>query len=80
MDESESERLRSFWLTILGFGSAVLEAASRVAAPGRVRVLGLPDRYVDHMTTRGEQLASAGLDVDGVERTVTSLLRPVPKA
>ena len=60
-----------------GFGSAVLEAAARVRGEGRlapVRVLGIPDRYVDHMTTREEQLASAGLDAASVARVVTKLL------
>ncbi|QDV07438.1 1-deoxy-D-xylulose-5-phosphate synthase [Planctomycetes bacterium Poly30] len=61
-----------------GFGSAVLEAASRApgASDGRmaqVKLLGIPDRYVDHMTTREEQLASVGLDPAGVERTVRQL-------
>ena len=58
-----------------GFGSAVLEAWSRLLSPeARVRVLGVPDRYVDHATTREEQLAEAGIDADGIERTVRSLL------
>jgi 1-deoxy-D-xylulose-5-phosphate synthase len=63
-----------------GFGSCVLEAASRTPVEGRaahVRVLGIPDRFVDHMTTREEQLASVGLDADGVERTVVQLLGSV---
>lgn len=61
-----------------GFGSAVLEAASRV--PGgdrplaRVKVLGIPDRFLEHRTTREEQLADAGLDPDTIERTLHSLL------
>ncbi|MEM9381400.1 MAG: 1-deoxy-D-xylulose-5-phosphate synthase [Planctomycetota bacterium] len=64
-----------------GFGSAVLEAAARIPVEGRaahVRVLGLPDRFVDHMTTREEQLASVGLDAAGVERTIAQLLGTVP--
>lgn len=61
-----------------GFGSAVLEAASRAPLPAdqrpaQIKLLGIPDRYVDHMTTREEQLASVGLDVSGVERTVMQL-------
>lgn len=66
-----------------GFGSAILEAASRVpeldAALARVKVLGIPDRYIDHMTTREEQLAAAGIDAASVERVVVGLLRPVPR-
>ena len=60
-----------------GFGSAVLEALSR--EPGttaRVRCLGIPDRYVDHMTSRDEQLVSVGLApadlVRAVEHGLTS--------
>lgn len=61
-----------------GFGSAVLEAASRAPQQGdarhaSVKLLGIPDRFVDHMTTREEQLASVGLDPSGVERTVRQL-------
>jgi 1-deoxy-D-xylulose-5-phosphate synthase len=64
-----------------GFGSAVLEAASRLprpraAAAAEVRVLGIPARYVEHMTTRGEQLAACGLDAEGIVRAVRSLLLP----
>jgi 1-deoxy-D-xylulose-5-phosphate synthase len=58
-----------------GFGSAVLEAYSRVPfARARVKVMGIPDRYVDHMTTREEQLAAVGLDAAGLERSVRNLL------
>ena len=63
-----------------GFGSAMLEASARIRVEGRtagVRVLGIPDRYVDHMTTREEQLASAGLDAPAVTRVVTQLLGKV---
>lgn len=60
-----------------GFGSAVLEAGARAHVGGRraqIRILGIPDRYVDHMTTREEQLAAAGLDVSSVVRLGTQLL------
>jgi 1-deoxy-D-xylulose-5-phosphate synthase len=60
-----------------GFGSAVLEFASRLPkARAQVRVLGIPDRYVEHMTTRAEQLAATGLDAEGVARAVRTLLAP----
>jgi 1-deoxy-D-xylulose-5-phosphate synthase len=60
-----------------GFGSAVLEALNALPpTPARVKVLALPDRFVDHKTTREEQLAEAGLDADGVERCVRALLQP----
>ncbi|MEC7233422.1 MAG: 1-deoxy-D-xylulose-5-phosphate synthase [Planctomycetota bacterium] len=60
-----------------GFGSAVLEAGARIHVSGRraqIRVLGIPDRYVDHMTTRDEQLAAAGLDLPAVIRLAKQLL------
>ena len=60
-----------------GFGAAVLEAASRAPQGerpnARVKVLGIPDRFIDHRTTREEQLAEAGLDEDGVERSLQAL-------
>jgi len=58
-----------------GFGSALLEAASRLPSPrARVRVLGVPDRFVPHMTSREEQLAGLGLDADGIVHAVKSWL------
>lgn len=62
-----------------GFGSAVLEAWSRLPLPAdergaRIKVLGIPDRYVEHMTTREEQLASVGLDADSIERALLQTL------
>ncbi len=62
-----------------GFGSAILEAASRVAAEGlaRIKVLGVPDRFIEHKSTREEQLHEVGLDADGVERTLRTLLHPL---
>ena len=59
-----------------GFGSAVLESIARLPGTNvRVRVLGIPDRYMTHMTSRGEQLATAGLDAAGVEQTVRGLFQ-----
>ena len=62
-----------------GFGSAVLEAANRLTAtessPGaRIKILGMPDRFLEHRTTVDEQLAEAGLDRERVGRTVRHLL------
>ena len=58
-----------------GFGSAVLEAHARLPhTSSKVRVLGIPDRYVEHRTTREEQLAALGLDAAGVEHVIQSLL------
>ncbi len=60
-----------------GFGSAVLEAWSRLPkASARVRILGIPDRFCDHKTTREEQLADVGLDVEGIAAQAVMLLRP----
>src|SRR5262249_23748020 len=53
-----------------GFGSAVLEAANAAGLDTRNVVrLGIPDRFIEH-AERGELLASLGLDVDGICRTV----------
>jgi 1-deoxy-D-xylulose-5-phosphate synthase len=60
-----------------GFGSAVLEALNQLPnASSRVRILAVPDRFVDHKSTREEQLAEVGLDADGIERAVRALLAP----
>ncbi len=59
-----------------GFGSAVLEVASRQPdARARVRILGIPDRFVDHMSTRDEQLETLGLDGQGIEKSIVAVLR-----
>jgi 1-deoxy-D-xylulose-5-phosphate synthase len=59
-----------------GFGAAVLEVAARLPdARARVRVLGIPDRFVEHMSSRDEQLASVGLDAEGIEKAVLSAFR-----
>jgi len=60
-----------------GFGSAVLEALQTMpAATARVRLVAIPDRYVEHRTTREEQLAECGLDADGLEHVIKNLLSP----
>lgn len=57
-----------------GFGSAVLEAASRAPnARAQVKLLAIPDRFIEHMTTREEQLAECGLDAESIERFVRQL-------
>ncbi|MFN0006938.1 MAG: 1-deoxy-D-xylulose-5-phosphate synthase [Planctomycetota bacterium] len=62
-----------------GFGSAVLEALNMLPnATARLRVLAIPDRFVEHRSTREEQLADVGLDAEGIERTVRALLAPAP--
>ena len=58
-----------------GFGSAVLEAWNRLPAPrARVRILGVGDHFVPHMTSRGEQLARAGIDAAGIAKVARNLL------
>ena len=53
-----------------GFGSAVLEAATDAGLEtGRIRRLGIPDRFVEH-GERGELLADLALDVDGIAEAV----------
>jgi 1-deoxy-D-xylulose-5-phosphate synthase len=57
-----------------GFGSAVLEAANAAGMDTRNLVrCGIPDRFIEH-GERGELLASLGLDVDGLCRTVREAL------
>jgi 1-deoxy-D-xylulose-5-phosphate synthase len=64
-----------------GFGSAVLEAANRLrAGAGRVRVLAVEDQFVEHATTREEQLAAQGLDQAGIERAARRLVQRVQEA
>jgi 1-deoxy-D-xylulose-5-phosphate synthase len=59
-----------------GFGSAVLEVASRLPiVRAQVRTLGVPDRFIEHMTTREEQLTACGLDADGIERAARGALQ-----
>jgi 1-deoxy-D-xylulose-5-phosphate synthase len=64
-----------------GFGSAVLEFAARLpGARAHVRALAIPDRFVEHMTTREEQLAALGLDATGVARSVRAFARAAQSA
>ncbi len=59
-----------------GFGAAILEVASRLPdARARVKILGVPDRFIEHMTTRDEQLAAAGLDAEGIEKSLVAIVR-----
>jgi 1-deoxy-D-xylulose-5-phosphate synthase len=60
-----------------GFGSAVLEALNQLPnATARLRILAVPDRFVEHRSSREEQLAEVGLDADGIERSVRALAAP----
>ena len=60
-----------------GFGSAVLEALNQLPnASARLRILAIPDRFVEHRSSREEQLAEIGLDAEGIERSVRALTAP----
>jgi len=64
-----------------GFGSAVLEAANRLrAGAGKVRVLAVEDQFVEHASSREEQLAAQGIDQAGIERAVRRLAQRVKEA
>jgi len=53
-----------------GFGSAVVEFASRTGLDaGLIQCSGLPDTWI-HQGTRAEQLAEAGLDIEGIKRAI----------
>ncbi|MBS3734798.1 MAG: 1-deoxy-D-xylulose-5-phosphate synthase [Phycisphaerae bacterium] len=57
-----------------GFGSAVLEAAAeRGLDASRLRLLGLPDRFVAH-AARGEQLADVGLDASSLAEAMAAMV------
>jgi 1-deoxy-D-xylulose-5-phosphate synthase len=59
-----------------GFGAAVLELAARLPdARARVRTLGVPDRFVEHMSSRDEQLETVGLDAASIEASVVAVQR-----
>jgi 1-deoxy-D-xylulose-5-phosphate synthase len=57
-----------------GFGSAVLEALAAAGLAVPVRVLGLPDRFIDH-GKREAILADLGLDAAGIARAVREVVR-----
>jgi 1-deoxy-D-xylulose-5-phosphate synthase len=60
-----------------GFGSGVLETANEAGLPTtHIRRLGLADSFVLH-AERDEQLAEAGLDLDGITEAALSLARSV---
>ena len=56
-----------------GAGSAVNECLAEHAIAVNVLNLGLPDRYIEH-GGRGDMLADAGLDADGIERQIQARL------
>jgi 1-deoxy-D-xylulose-5-phosphate synthase len=55
-----------------GFGSAVMEELSKVGMAGKVRILGIPDRFLPAGSV-DELLHEIGLDSDGVTRAVLAV-------
>jgi 1-deoxy-D-xylulose-5-phosphate synthase len=63
-----------------GFGSAVLEAAAEAGLNGAgVRMLGMPDRFVEH-GDRAELLADLGLDAAGIAKSCREMATQTAKA
>lgn len=63
-----------------GFGSAVLEAVSEWESLGedvraRVGVFGVPDKWIEHASTREEQLKQCGLDAGSLAARIARALR-----
>ena len=57
-----------------GFGTAVVEACVvRGLSTQAIHMLGLPDRWI-YQGARGEQLALAGIDTDGIVRACRKIL------
>ncbi|MFW5947504.1 MAG: 1-deoxy-D-xylulose-5-phosphate synthase [Gemmatimonadota bacterium] len=58
-----------------GFGATIAaRAAERAGDRPRVRVMGVPDRLIDH-AARGEQLEEVGLTPDGIAAAARDLVR-----
>ncbi|MEN2982657.1 MAG: 1-deoxy-D-xylulose-5-phosphate synthase [Thermus sp.] len=55
-----------------GFGSAVLEALNEMGLRPEVRVLGLPDRFLDHGTIPSLH-RQAGIDAEGIRRALAEM-------
>jgi len=60
-----------------GAGAGVLEYLASIGSTTPVRLIGLPDEFVDH-GSREELLTHCGLDVDGLERRLTNLVAADP--
>ena len=56
-----------------GAGSAVNEFAAARGLPLRMLNLGLPDRFIEQATQQ-QQLQEAGLDVQGIERQIRTVM------
>ncbi|MFN2583031.1 MAG: 1-deoxy-D-xylulose-5-phosphate synthase [Candidatus Dormibacteria bacterium] len=62
-----------------GLGSAVCELLEREHATVPVRVLGLPDRFIEH-GAQAQLLSQLGLDADGIVTAAAELVASVPTA
>jgi hypothetical protein len=58
-----------------GFGSAVAEALSAAGVAKPLRILGIPDQFVEHATPK-VQLGWFGLNTEGIARAATELCVP----
>lgn len=58
-----------------GFGAAVLESLSETGLGGRVRVLGIPDRFLP-AGSADEVSAAIGLDPDSIASTIIGFVTP----
>ncbi|CAL2092027.1 1-deoxy-D-xylulose-5-phosphate synthase [Tenacibaculum sp. 190524A02b] len=56
-----------------GFGSAILEVAAQQNYTGTIKVLGIPDNFIEHGTVE-ELQKECGLDIDNLKRVIESLL------
>ena len=56
-----------------GVGAAVLEALADIDLPLKFRLLGLPDRFVEH-GPQAELMRRLGLDAAGIRRAVDEIL------
>ena len=56
-----------------GFGAAVLELLAATGAAGKVRVIGVPDRFI-RFGSPGAILAELGLDADGIVASVRDIV------
>ena len=58
-----------------GFGSAVLEFMSENGYSINIKRLGVPDKFIDHGTPQ-ELHRECGFDVEGIIKTVKSMIKP----
>ena len=57
-----------------GFGSAILEFMNRHGYKNEVRILGIPDRLVEHGTPK-ELMRECGYDAEGIAQTIREMMK-----